>query len=67
MVKGLTLAHHMGISDLVGMGDFELVVNHIQKMYIIIKKRLKAYARRVWDLIQTFNSFNIIFISRERN
>jgi len=43
------------------------VVNRVQKRYNIKKEILKAYKGRVWDLIQTFNYFNIIFIPIERN
>jgi ribonuclease HI len=67
LIQGLTLSHQMEIIDLIVMGDSELVVNHIQKKYNIKKEILKAYATRVWDLIQTFNSFNITFIPREKN
>lgn len=33
----------------------------------IKKCRLKVYAKKVWDLINTFESFNIIFIPRGKN
>ena len=49
------------------MGYFELVVNHVRKKYNIKKEKLKSYAKRVWDLIQKFDYFNIIIIPREKN
>jgi len=52
----------MKINDLVVFGDFELVINHIRKIYNIKKEKLKLYARRIWDIIESFNSFNRIFV-----
>jgi ribonuclease HI len=63
LIKGLTLALQMKINDLVVSGDSELVINHIRKIYNIKKEKLKLYARRVWDIIESFNSFNIYFCS----
>jgi hypothetical protein len=45
----------------------ELKINHIIKKYKIKKDKLKHYAKKVWDIIDSFNSFNITFVPREKN
>ena len=57
----------MGIKFLYVMGDSKFVVNHIKNKYRIKKFRLKAYAKKVWDLIDTFEALDITFIHREKN
>jgi len=52
---------------MVVIGDLELVINHIKKKYIIKKGKLNHYARRACELMESFNSFNISFIPREKN
>jgi hypothetical protein len=44
-----------------------LVINHIKRRYKIKKEKLKHYARRVWEIIDSFNSFNISFVPQEKN
>ena len=46
---------------------FNLVVNQVKNKYGIKKCRLKAYSRKVWDLIDHFQAFNLTFIHREKN
>jgi len=48
-------------------GDSKLVINQIKKIYRIKKGILKHYARRVWGIINSFNSFNIYFFHQEKN
>jgi ribonuclease HI len=67
LIQGLTLALQMQVKYLVVTGDSELVINHIKRRYRIKKERLKHYARRVWEIIDSFNSFNISFVPREKN
>lgn len=52
---------------LVFFGDSELVVNQDKNKHGIKKCRLKAYAKKVWDLIDCFQAFDITFIHREKN
>lgn len=66
-IQGLELEKHVGIKYLSILGYSKLKVNHIKNKYGIKKCRLKAYAKKVWDLIDTFKEFNITFIHRERN
>ena len=54
LVKGLCLAHHGGIKD--------LLVNHLGEVYNIQKRRMNSYANTVWDLIKGFYHFTITYI-----
>jgi ribonuclease HI len=67
LIQGMILALEMKIENLIITGDSELVINHITKKYKIKKERLKLYAKRVNELMDSFSSFNISFIPRERN
>lgn len=67
LVQGLHLAQLMKIREMIVMGYSELVKNHIIKRYNIRKSIFKAYARRVYYLIQGSNSFNTMFIPRGKN
>jgi ribonuclease HI len=67
LIQGMILSLQMKVENLVVTGDSELVINHIKKKYRIKKEKLKHYARRVCELMDSFNSFNISFIPREKN
>jgi ribonuclease HI len=67
LIQGMILALEMKIENLIITGDSELVINHITQKYKIKKERLKLYAKRVNELMDSFSSFNISFIPRERN
>jgi ribonuclease HI len=56
----------MEVENLVVTSDSELVINHIRKKYKIKKENLKNYARRFCEDMDSFNSFNISFIPREK-
>jgi len=66
-IQGMILALEMTIENLIITGDFELVINHITKKYKIKKERLKFYEKRVNEVMDSFCSFNVSFIPRERN
>jgi len=57
----------MQVKYLVVTGDSKMFINHIKKKYKIKKERMKHYARRVWEIMDSFNSFNIYFVPRENN
>jgi ribonuclease HI len=67
LVQGLILSHQMEITNLIVTGDSKLVVNHVQMSYKFKKEKLKLYAIRVWDIIKSFNSFNVILEPRDKN
>jgi ribonuclease HI len=57
----------MKIEHLIIIGDSELVINHIRKKYNIKKEKLKFYAKRLNEIMNSFGSFNIYFIPRDNN
>ena len=63
----MILALEMKIEHLIITGDYELVINHVTQKYKIKKERLKMCAKRVNELMESFSSFNLSFIPRERN
>jgi ribonuclease HI len=67
LIQGMILALEMKIEHLIITGDSELVINHVTQKYKIKKERLKLYAKRVNELMESFSSFNLSFIPRERN
>jgi ribonuclease HI len=67
LIQGMILSLQMKVENMVVTGDSKLVINHIKKKYRIKKEKLKHYARRVCELMDSFNSFNISFIPREKN
>lgn len=66
-IQGLKLVKEMNIISLSVFGDSKLVVNK-SRAYMELKKcRIKEYSKKVWDLINHFQAFNITFIHREKN
>jgi hypothetical protein len=56
----------MKIEHLIVTSDSELVINQVSQKYKK-KERLKLYFKRVNELMESFSSFNIYFIPREKN
>jgi ribonuclease HI len=67
LIQGMILAQEMKIEHLVVTGDSELVINQVTQRYKIKKERLKLYFKRVNELMESFSSFNISFIPRDKN
>lgn len=67
LIKGLELTMNMGIRCLYVFGDSRILINQIKNKYGIKKRILKAYTRKVWDLIENFQAFNITLIHRKNN
>lgn len=67
LIQGIEIARDLGIGNLIVMGDFEFVVNHVRNKYQVKKCKLKAYLQRVRTLIDSFLAFNITFIHRDKN
>jgi ribonuclease HI len=57
----------MKIEHLIVTSDSELVINQVTQKYKIKKERLKLYFKRVSELMESFCSFNISFIPRDKN
>ena len=63
----MILAQEMKIEHLIVTGDSKLVINQVTQRCRIKKERLKLYFKRVNELMECFNSFNISFIPRDKN
>jgi ribonuclease HI len=57
----------MKFENQVVKGDSKLVINHIRKKHKIKKEKLKHYARKFCELMDSFNSFHMHFSPGENN
>jgi ribonuclease HI len=67
LIQGMILPWEMKAEHLIVIGDSELVINQVTQRYKIKKERLKLYFKRVNKLMESFSSFNIAFIPRDKN
>jgi ribonuclease HI len=67
LIQRMILAQEMKIEHLIVNGDSNLVINQLTQRYKIKKERLKLYFKRVNELMESFSSFNIYFIPRDKN
>jgi len=65
LILGIENAFNFGCYHLSVLGDFELIINLVRKIYTPSNKLLKIYTQAVWYLISNFFSFNITHIMRE--
>jgi ribonuclease HI len=63
----MILAQGMKMEHLIVTGYSELVINQVTQKCEIKKERLKLYFKRVNELMESFSSFNISFIPRDKN
>lgn len=61
------MAEKMGIKKLKVFGDSELVVHQVQGISSVKHVCMRSYCFRVWDLIESFDAFNITNIPRTLN
>ena len=64
---GLRLAHKHGIKCLNVIGDSELVVSQVRNAYVSKNKRLKQYRNVLWDMMEYFDAFGIVWKDRSNN
>jgi ribonuclease HI len=67
LLLGIENAYNLGCGHLIVFGDYELVLNLVQKIYVQNNKLLKFYTQAVWMLISNMLSFNITHVKRELN
>lgn len=48
-------------------GDSELIVNQVRGLYTTKNNIFKSYKHKVWDLIEDFETFNLLFKPRSEN
>jgi ribonuclease HI len=67
LLQGLIKDLDMNIQNLVVFGNFEIVVRQVRDSIHCLSLHLKSYQSEVWNLMNTFSSFNINFIPRLNN
>lgn len=67
LIHGLLQDISQGARVLHAFGDSEIVVKQVRKKYIYLDKRLSHYHNRVWDLIESFDAFNIQSVNLSNN
>lgn len=66
LVLGLCLALDHGVKNVRVFRDLELVVNQVRRRFHCKLLSLQKYKHRVWDLIESFEDFNLTPIPREQ-
>ena len=64
---GLKVAAHHGIKKIHVIGDFELIISQVKNFYVSKNKRMKQYRNDVWDMIESFDAFGIMWKYRSNN
>jgi ribonuclease HI len=67
LLLGIENANNLGCGHLTFLGDSELVVNLLCKIYSLGNKLMKRYAKTTWKLISNLLSFNITHVKMELN
>src|SRR6266540_5315 len=67
LLHGLRIAISLGIRRLAVCGDFELIVNQVQKEYSCTSTKMLAYCQEVRKLEGTFNGLELTHILRHDN
>jgi ribonuclease HI len=67
LLFGLELLSDMGVKHVKGFGDSQLVVQQVLEEYQCFDGTLNGYLEKCWDIIHSFDEFNIRHISRVEN
>jgi ribonuclease HI len=67
LLLGIENAYNLGCGHLTVLGDFELAVKLVHKIYSPSNKLMKCYTQTIWALISNLLSFNITHVKRELN
>jgi ribonuclease HI len=67
LLLGIENAYNLGCGHLSVVGDSNLVVNLVCKIYSPSNMLMKRYTQTVWALISKLLSFNITHVKRELN
>lgn len=62
LIQALEFARKRGIDYLKVYGDSELIVNQVRGLSVAKNDALKSYRNRVWNIIEEFNAFNLIYV-----
>jgi ribonuclease HI len=67
LLFGLELLNCMGVKHMNAFSDSQLVVQPILEEYQCLDGNLNSYLEKCWDIIHSFDEFNIQHISRVEN
>ncbi|KAL0447295.1 UNVERIFIED_CONTAM: hypothetical protein Slati_1857400 [Sesamum latifolium] len=67
LVAGMKIAHEAGAKHLLAYSDSQLVVKQVEGSYEAKEKSMVQYLQQIAELRTSFESFQIIQISREEN
>src|SRR6266540_3821830 len=67
LLHGLRIAISLGIRQLAVRGDFELVVNQVQKEYSCTSAKMSAYCQEVRKLEGVFDGLELMHVRRNDN
>ena len=67
LLFGLKLLSCMGVKHVKAFGDSQLVVQQVLEEYQCLDGTLNGYLDKCWDIIQSFDEFNIQHISKVEN
>jgi ribonuclease HI len=67
LVQGLKKAIDLKLKCHKVFGDSEIIVQQIRNTNNFLSSHLKAYQQEVWNLLYSFDAFNITFIPHNKN
>jgi ribonuclease HI len=67
LLFGLEPLYNIGVKHVRAFGDCQLIVQQVLEEYQCLVRTLKSYLEKCWDIIRSFDEFNIRHISRDEN
>lgn len=67
LAHGLEWVWQKKVKCLQIFGDSKLVVNQVRNIHVTKNDVFKMYKHRIWDLIESFDAFNLLSIPRSQN
>jgi ribonuclease HI len=67
LVQGLKKAIDLKVKYLKVFGDSEIIVRQVRNTIHFLSPHLKAYQQEVWNLLYSFDAFNITSIPHNQN
>ena len=59
LIQGLKKALELNVKVLVAFGDSEIIVREVHNSIHCLSNHLQSYQKEVWNLILSFDAFNI--------
>lgn len=67
LLQGLKKAIGMNVKNIKVFGDSQIIIDQVRKRIHCNSPHVVRYQHEVWDLIDSFDSFNITYIPRGQN